>query len=94
MDFNSIKSQVSDKAKDELLKKVDEVKEDITKKFGVQTPETTSAAPSTPDIENAAHIEQSATEAESAEITDTADANIQGNDAGSEDTDKKEEEAA
>jgi hypothetical protein len=43
MDFNSMKDQLSGKAKDELSAKVDEVKQDIAKRFSGGSGGTTEA---------------------------------------------------
>lgn len=93
MDFKGLKDQLGDKAKDELLQKVDEIKSDIINKFEPAGSDKNSAADSGPTVGSVAHIEQPEEETENA--TAESDTEIEGNDVEStEDVDKEDEEAA
>jgi hypothetical protein len=101
MDFNSMKDQVTSKAKDELLGKVDEVKQDISKKFGsfggnksVDPDAETQELASDPNLSQNPPSETAEPVEASDEQPETVEARGEEVDDASEDADKAEEEAA
>ena len=98
MDFNSMKDQLAGKAKDELLGKVDEVKEDIAKRFSGGSGGTTEAANPTGPNQTEAATDVSGARSSSAEAAPVEQATeAVGTDDDVDptpDTDKSDEEAA
>lgn len=98
MDFNSMKDQLAGKAKNELLEKVDEIKQDISKRFGEGSKEPVPVNQSGPDqTEAATDVNSTPTvSSETApveEATDAAVGAVEDVDS-SPDADKPEEQAA
>ena len=99
MDFNSMKDQLAGKAKDELLGKVDEVKQDIAKRFSGGSGGTTEAANLTGPNQTEAGTDvtgaRAAASAEAVPVEQATEAVGAGDDVDpTPDTDKSDEEAA